>query len=83
MLSLPPIEFLRGKSEGLLAGVLGLKLLGFEMIEGLWKGFPLKLLLTALLISEFLRLGFDLLDAAAKEEDEDLFEGIAIDERIE
>lgn len=56
---------------------MGLKLLGFAITEGFWNGFPLKLLLIGLLISEFLKFGFDLLGGAAREENEDLFEGIA------
>lgn len=60
---------------GLLAGVLGMKLLGFVRTEGLAKGLPLKLLLMVELLSELLRLGFaGLVDNG----EEDLFEDIAI-----
>lgn len=63
--------------EGLLAGVTGLKPLGLATIEGLANGFPLKLLLTVLLTSEFLGLGFDLLTTGDGEGD--LFEETAMD----
>lgn len=43
---------------GLLAGVLGTKLLGLVWTEGLTKGLPVKLLLIEELVSEALRLGF-------------------------
>lgn len=64
--------------EGLLAGVLGKLILGFAMTEeGLENGFPVKLLLIGLLISELLGLGFD-----GSEDDSDenlllLLEGMA------
>ena len=45
---------------GLLAGVTGLKLLGFVRIEGLVNGFPLKLFLAVELDSGVLELGFGL-----------------------
>lgn len=49
----------RSIPEGLLTGVLGKLVLGFAMREGLENGFPEKLLLIGLLISELLGLGFD------------------------
>lgn len=58
-----------------MAGVLGLKLLGFAFIEGFANEFPVKLLRMGLPISEFLKLGFDLL---AIGEDDDLFGGMAM-----
>lgn len=61
--------------EGLLAGVLGLKLLGFALIEGFANEFPVKLLRMGLPISEFLTLGFGLL---AIGEDDDLFGGMGM-----
>lgn len=60
-----------------MAGVFGLKPLGLATIEGFANGFPLKLLLMGLLISEFLGLEFGLLEVNGEEEY--LFEGTAID----
>lgn len=58
-----------------MAGVLGLKLLGFALIEGFANEFPVKLLRMGLPISEFLKLGFGL---HAIGEDDDLFGGTAM-----
>lgn len=67
----------KAKPEGLLAGVLGLNSLGLVTTEGFVNGFPLKLLLMGLLVSEFLALEFGLPDIIV--EAEALFEGKAID----
>lgn len=69
---------MKNEPAGELAGVVGLKLLGFvTREEGLAKGLPLKLLLMVELVSEALKLGFGL----AKFGEGDLFLGAAIDEK--
>jgi hypothetical protein len=59
--------------------VLGLNPLGLGTTEGFVNGFPLKLLLMGLLVSEFLEPEFEFGLFDIIDEEEDLFEGTAMD----